>query len=259
MLFNKQWVFWGIVLGVCSLTTTQAENKVHNFDGIKFVKIEAGCFDMGGDASFKETRRAELPLHPVCIAQGFYLGQTEVTQAQWNKLMGNNPSKFTVNSHPVEQVTWEDAQAFVQRLNAQVGKSVYRLPTEAEWEYAARAGSEAAYAFGDNPKNLAKYAWYGNEGYGGRTSPVGLKEPNAWGLYDMHGNVWEWVQDWFGDTYYASSPKHDPKGPESGKFRVYRGGSWISNAMLLRVATRFSGMPNSRSRDIGFRLLRELD
>ncbi|MCX7089716.1 MAG: formylglycine-generating enzyme family protein [Methylococcales bacterium] len=240
-------------------TLQAAENAAKSTNGIAFVKIAPGCFQMGGDAGFKETGKAELPAHRVCIEKAFYLGETEVTQAQWTKVMGSNPSKFNVGSNPVEQVSWEDVQAFLTRLNATEGSALYRLPTEAEWEYAARAGSSAHYSFGDSPSALSSYAWYGNEGYGGRTSPVAQKQPNAWGLYDMQGNVWEWVSDWYGDTYYSNSPEKDPKGPEAGKFRVYRGGSWIASAGKLRLAVRYSGAPNSRSRDLGFRLVRQAE
>ncbi|NOT83504.1 MAG: formylglycine-generating enzyme family protein, partial [Methylococcaceae bacterium] len=163
----------------------QAEAVTQNFNGIKFVKIMPGCFQMGGDASFKETSKAELPTHRVCIEKAFYLGETEVTQAQWTEVMASNPSKFNINSHPVEQVSWDDVQEFLKRLNAREGGAALRLPTEAEWEYAARAGSDDRDAFGDSTSALVKYAWYGNAGYGARTGQVAQKLPNAWGLYDM--------------------------------------------------------------------------
>ncbi|MEQ1637459.1 MAG: formylglycine-generating enzyme family protein [Methylococcales bacterium] len=261
MIFKSQYLN-SIVLFLSTLSITssiQAEAVSTNFSGIKFVKIAPGCFQMGGDTGVKETSAAELPRHQVCIEKAYYLGETEVTQAQWVAVMASNPSKFNVNSHPVEQVSWNDVQEFIKRLNAREGGNSYRLPTEAEWEYAARAGSEALYSFGDNAKSLSKYAWYGNEGYGGRTSQVAQKQPNAWGLYDMQGNVWEWVQDWYDSGYYANSSAKDPHGPGSGKFRVYRGGSWVASASNLRLAARFSGLPISRSRDLGFRLARQAE
>lgn len=252
-IFKPAILLLSTLFGVANI---HAESMVKTFDNIPFVKIVPGCFQMGGDAGSKDTPKAELPVHQVCIEKAFYLGETEVTQAQWTAVMGSNPSKFNVGVHPVEKVSWDDVQAFITRLNEREGKQVYRLPTEAEWEYAARAGSKDRYSFGNNEGSLSNYAWYGNEGYHGRTSPVRYKQPNAWGLYDMHGNVWEWVQDWYSDTYYASSPEKDPQGPESGKYRVYRGGSWVAKAGNLRSAIRFSGPAASRSRDIGFRLVR---
>jgi formylglycine-generating enzyme required for sulfatase activity len=261
MKFSHQYLKSAALLisALVTLPNVQAETAFKTFNGIPFVKIAPGCFQMGGNASFKETLKAELPAHRVCIEKAFYLGETEVTQAQWTAVMGSNPSKFNVGVHPVERVSWDDTQEFIKRLNEHESSAVYRLPTEAEWEYAARAGSDALYSFGDNANNLSKYAWYGNEGYGGRTSPVRYKQPNAWGLYDMQGNVWEWVQDWYSDSYYANSPENDPKGPETGKFKVYRGGSWVAKAANLRTSIRFSGLPNSRSRDIGFRLVRQAE
>lgn len=245
--------------GILLHPTAHAENTSKNFNGIQFIKIMPGCFQMGGDASVKETSKTELPRHQVCIEKPFYLGETEVTQSQWQKIMGSNPSKFNVGTNPVEQVSWEDVQVFIKKLNNAEGQTLYRLPTEAEWEYAARAGSDGLYSFGDKASSLSNYAWYGNEGYGGRTSPVRQKMPNAWGLYDMQGNVWEWVNDWYDGNYYSSSPNKDPQGPATGKFRTYRGGSWIASADKLRLAVRYSGSPISRSRDLGFRLARQAE
>jgi formylglycine-generating enzyme required for sulfatase activity len=228
-----------------------------DFAGITFIKIEPGCFQMGQNKKFKESSEAELPNHRVCIDKPFYLGETEVTQKQWEELMGSNPSKSKGLYKPVERVSWDDVQVFIKKLNEREGGNSYRLPTEAEWEYAARAGSSSVYSFGDNEKDLSDYAWYGNLGYGGSSREVGHKKPNQWGLYDMHGNVWEWVQDWYGAAYYSNSPVNDPKGPESGQYRVYRGGSWVGKAVNLRSSVRFSGLPVSRTNDIGFRLLKE--
>lgn len=257
--YSKHILLIGGLLSIANAQNVQAEIMLKTFHNIPFIKIAAGCFEMGGDRDAKETPSVELPKHKVCITKDFYLGETEVTQTQWAAVMGTNPSKFNVGVHPVERVTWDDTQAFIKRLNERAGGIVYRLPTEAEWEYAARAGSNSQYSFGNSDSALPQYAWYGNEGYGGRTSPVRYKKPNAWGLYDMHGNVWEWVQDWYGDTYYANSPERDPQGPETGKYRVFRGGSWVAKSANLRSSIRFSGPPDSRSRDIGFRLVRIAD
>ena len=143
----------------------------------------------------------EKPMHEVRISKPFYLGKYEVTQGQWQAVMGNNPSRFKGDpNRPVEQVAWEDVQAFMRKLNAIEGGTTYRLPTEAEWEYAARAGTTTAYSFGDDPRLLGEYAWY-SENAKGKTHPVGQKKSNAWGLHDMHGNVWEWVQDWYSKPY----------------------------------------------------------
>lgn len=227
------------------------------FRGIRFVKIEPGCFEMGRDKNFKESLKSELPAHKVCIQKAFYLGETELTQGQWEEVMGSNPSKFKVRNYPVERVTWNEVQEFIQRLNKLEGGENYRLPTEAEWEYAARAGTRSVYSYGDDAEKLTKYAWFGNEGYRGSSKEVAKKQPNPWGLYDIHGNVWEWVQDWYSEGYYTSSPANDPKGPAIGQYKVYRGGSWVSKAFNLRSALRYSGLPVTRSSDIGFRLVRQ--
>lgn len=229
------------------------------FAGIAFVKIEAGCFLMGRDTEVKESSAVELPQHKVCISKPFYLSETEVTQKQWEAVMGDNPSKSKSPSKPVEKVSWDDIQGFIKRLNEQEGGTHFRLPTEAEWEYAARAGSSTLYSFGEKESQLKDYAWFGNEGYHGSSQEVGLKKPNAWGLYDMHGNVWEWVSDWYDPDYYHHSPEQDPKGSETGQYRVYRGGSWVGKAVNLRSALRYSGLPSTRTNDIGFRLVRNIE
>jgi len=175
--------------------------------------------------------------------------------------MENNPSKFTGDANrPVEGVSWDDVQEFIRRLNAREGGARYRLPTEAEWAYAARAGSTTAYSFGDDDRQLDDYAWYGKNA-GNTTHPVGQKLPNAWGLYDMHGNVWEWVQDWY-DRYPAEFVGNsveaavDPTGPVQGTHRVLRGGSWINDGRLARSAQRNARDPRNRYVNVGFRLAR---
>ncbi|GHU48587.1 hypothetical protein AGMMS50289_25360 [Betaproteobacteria bacterium] len=184
------------------------------------------------------------------------LGKYEVTQGEWEAVMGSNPSKFNGRSNPVEQVSWDDVQTFIQRLNAKEGTRKYRLPTEAEWEYAARAGTKSTYSFGDDAGQLGAYAWY-HDNSGNQTHPVGQKKPNPWGLYDMHGNVLEWVNDWYDESYYSRSASNDPAGPSSGRLRVLRGGSWLGSAGFLRSAYRINHFtPDNRYGIIGFRLAR---
>lgn len=229
------------------------------FQGIRFVLIEPGCFQMGNNKPATDRTAGETPSHKVCLQKSFYMGETEVTQKQWEDVMGNNPSKVKAYDKPVDKVSWSDVQEFIQKLNAKDGGNYFRLPTEAEWEYAARAGSEDDYSFGDNPKTLPQYAWFGNLGYKGSSHEVAQKDPNQWGLYDMHGNVWEWVQDWYSPSYYSDSPANDPLGPETGKYRVYRGGSFVGKPSELRSAVRYSALPMTRTQDVGFRLVRQLD
>ena len=224
-----------------------------NSIGMEFVLIPAGSFMMGADKNFEDAHDDETPRHKVRISKPFYLGEYEVTQEQWVAVMGSNPSEFKARERPVETVSWEDAQAFIRKLNSKEGHQRYRLPTEAEWEYAARAGSGGKYAFGDDEGQLSQYAWYyGNSG--DKTQPVGRLQPNAWGLYDMHGNVWEWVQDWYDENYYSKSPSTDPAGPSSGSYRVLRGGSWGSFAGVCRSAAPNRSTPSARDFNYGFRL-----
>ena len=222
-----------------------------NSIGMEFVLISAGTFWMGSADDDKATDSDEKPRHEVTISRPFYLGKYPVMQAQWEEVMGNNPSRFKGADRPVENVSWEEAQAFIAKLNASEGHDRYRLPTEAEWEYACRAGSETKYSFGDDAGELGKYAWYsGNSGR--KTHPVGQKQPNIWGLYDMHGNVEEWVQEWKGE--YSAGAAVDPQGPEAGERRVLRGGSWNYGAEGCRSAHRIRFRPGYRADYYGFRL-----
>jgi len=223
--------------------------ELTNSLGIAFVLIPSGFFMMGSTTGNPN----EQPVHQVRISTAFYLGQYEVTQAQWQAVMGKNPSSFKGDPNlPVESVSWEDVQEFIRRLNARESGGRYRLPTEAEWEYAARAGSTTAYSFGDRQR-FGDYAWFLLNS-GGTTHPVGQKLANAWGLYDMHGNVWEWVQDVNGA--YASAPFTDPLGPPLGSDRVFRGGAFSSDARGCRSASRSRTKPERRNVFLGFRLLR---
>ena len=217
------------------------------FDGMEFAWIPAGDFRMGSTSS--EASDREQPVTRVRISRGFWLGKHEVTQAEWQAVMGTNPSGFSgCGRCPVERVSWNDAQGFIRQLNGRAGGTRYRLPTEAEWEYAARAGTS-----GDRYGNLDPIAWHsGNSG--DRTHPVGQKAPNAFGLHDMLGNVLEWVQDWHGG--YPGGSVTDPRGPGSGSDRVFRGGSWIGDAGHCRASLRGYFTPGPRSYYLGFRLLR---
>lgn len=232
------------------------KNDFTNSLGMKFIKINPGTFSMGSPAS-ESGRDGDETQHQVTLTQAYYLQSTEVTQWQWEAVMGDNPSHFNKNNPnlPVDRVSWEDVQSFITKLNA-LKEGTYRLPTEAEWEYAARAGSKTAYACGDSESCLANMGWYG-ENSNRETQPVGQKQANAWGLYDMHGNVWEWVNDWYLEDYYERSPARDPQGPSAGSNRVARGGGWDAYASYARSAYRDGGSSDNRyTGDIGFRLVR---
>ena len=191
------------------------------------------------------------------MTKAFELGVYEVTQEQYEAVMGENPSRFKGAQNPVEKVSWDDAVEFCRQLSALPAEKasgyVYRLPTEAEWEYACRAGTTTVYSFGDSDSELGDYAWY-DKNSGKTTHPVGGRKPNAWGLYDMHGNVWEWCQDRYGDL--PSGSVTDPLGASSGSDRVYRGGSWSNFSGICRSAFRIRFTPVNRNLTSGFRVLR---
>jgi formylglycine-generating enzyme required for sulfatase activity len=207
----------------------------------------------------------EQPAHEVTISRGFYLGKYELTQGQWVSVMSsrpwvNDPAVQEQPNHPAADISWNDIQLFIQRLNETEEQEVYRLPTEAEWEYACRAGTTTWWSFGNDLGRLKDYAWYGDnardigEIYG---HAVGTKLPNPWGLFDMHGNVGEWVQDWYSPSYYANSPNIDPPGPVSGTGST-RGWSFVADGMAVRSASRGGSItPDSRIFEIGARLLRQ--
>ena len=269
------------------------EKIVTNSIGMKLAFIPAGTFRMGSPAGEAERDDEELQ-HDVTITKPFYMGVTEVTQAQFQKIMkgvlkanryrsgGPNPSQFKESrgggpDHPVEQGRWSEVVKFCEVLSAlpeekSAGRT-YRLPTEAEWEYASRAGTKTVFHFG-NSLSSRQANFNGAFPYGGgekgpylrKTCPVATGKPNAWGLYDMHGNVWEWCSDYYDKDYYRRSPKEDPKGPEKGViptgfgsryFRVARGGCWLDEARACRSAYRFRFMPDVRHRLVGFRVVCE--
>ena len=224
---------------------------------LEMVLISAGEFMMGSPDSDKDAFKWEKPQHRVRITKPFYLGKYSVTQEQWQTLMGSNPSHFKGPKNPVENVNWDDCQQFLGKLNAQVGSGAgkFQLPSEAQWEYACRAGSKTKYCFGDDDSKLGDYAWY-DANSDRKTHPVGEKKPNAWGLYDMHGNVWEWCQDWWKDGYYKESPVDDPTGPTGGSIRVARGGGWDDPAGYCRSALRGNLEPGLRNGNLGLRVSR---
>jgi len=202
-------------------------------------------------ARFQSSYDWEKPAHEVTLTQAFYLGKYEVTQEQYQEVMGNNPSRFKGRDLPVETVSWEDAQAFCKKASEKTGL-VVRLPTDAEWERACRAGTKTTYYTGDTDADLDRAGWYGGNSKGA-THPAGQKVANAWGVYDMHGNVWEWCADWFEE--YKGESAVDPHGPAEGQYRVLRGGSWDFDPGRCRSAYRFGGTPGYRSHYFGFRVV----
>jgi sulfatase modifying factor 1 len=221
--------------------------------GMEFVFVKGGCYPMGD--TFGDGDPDERPVHEVCVAD-FRIGKYKVTQAQWEKVMGGNPSRFGKGGvYPVENVSWRDAQEFIGRLKKKTGRK-YRLPSEAEWEYAARSGGKKEkWAGTSDEAALKEYGWlYTNSGRAAH--PLGAKRPNGLGLYDMTGNVWEWCSDWYQEKYYRFSPRDNPQGPPSGFFRSLRGGSWDTDARNVRASSRYWGIPEAGSPKRGFRLVR---
>lgn len=218
---------------------------------MEFVPVDGGCFEMGCGSWSGDCEHDEKPVHEVCV-DGFLIGKYEVTQGEWQQVMGNNPSKLKKgNDYPVEQVSWNDTQEFIRKISSKSGRS-YRLPTEAEWEYACRSGGKKELYCGGN--NADAVAWHISNS-GGTTHPVGTKSPNALGMHDMSGNVWEWVEDWYDGNYYRNSPRNNPRGPITGSERVIRGGSRNYYPMGVRAAHRHGFRPDARSPGLGFRLV----
>jgi formylglycine-generating enzyme required for sulfatase activity len=250
-----------LIGGGANLCEAQPPKELTNSIGMKLVLIPKGIFMMGSPETEKGRQENETQ-HEVTISKDYYLGVYEVTQAQYEKVMGKNPSHFqgaivgNENADlPVENVSWDDAVEFYKKLSElpdekKAGR-VYRLPTEAEWEYGCRAGSKTAYTFDDEEGLLPEYGWF-RRNSSQRTHTVGLLEPNAWGLYDMHGNVVEWCSDWYGE--YPKGAVSDPTGPRKGGNRVARGGSWYFDAAVCRSSIRYLGSPSDRFSRYGFRV-----
>ncbi len=240
------------------------EKVITNSLGMKLVRIPAGDYLRGSPDSDKDAQDDEKPQHRVRITKDFYLGMHEVTQGEWKAVMGTEPWKG-INyvkegkDYPATYVSWDDAQEFVKKLSQRDGRT-YRLPTEAEWEYAARGGTTTRYSFGDDESKLGEYAWFDKNAYDINEKyahQVGLKKANPFGLFDMHGNVWEWCSDRYEETEYAKHAGRtvqDPQGPQSGSYRVYRGGSWGSGPQVVRSAGRYGLAPGFRGGSLGFRV-----
>lgn len=220
---------------------------------MQMVLVKGGCYKMGD--TFGVGAENEKPVHEVCV-KDFYIGKYPVTQMQWTGTMGTNPSKEPMcgMTCPVENVSWDDVQDFIRKLNQRTGKA-YRLPTEAEWEYAARSGGKnEEWAGTSDEKKLGDYAWfYPNSDF--QSHPVGLKKPNELGLYDMTGNVWEWMSDRYDADYYANSPTEEPKDDKTGLTRSLRGGYWGDLASFVRVTRRIGLEPSVRAAGYGIRLV----
>ena len=240
------------IMAVCTGQIEKATNEHSTaFDVFEFVWVPAGTFMMGSTKNESKWTNTETQ-HNVTISKGFWIGKFEITQKQWESIMGENPSCFVGKQNPVESVSWDDIQSYLLKLNS-LGDGKYRLPTEAEWEYACRAGSTAACGFGSDETQLEDYAWTfwnSNE----TTHRVGSKKSNAWGLHDMHGNVREWCSDWY--LPHSGDNLVDPLGAESGSGRITKGGSFLAEYEQCRSAHRHMNPTSYEHNSIGFRIVR---
>ncbi|MBN2109948.1 MAG: formylglycine-generating enzyme family protein [Methanosarcinaceae archaeon] len=244
------------ILTETAVEETLDDSTFINSIGMEFVKIPAGDFIMGSPEDEAYSDNDERPQHTVSIENDFYMGVYEVTQKEWIKVMDTEPFYFEGDDLPAEKISWNNANKFIEALNRLEDTDKYRLPTEAEWEYAARAGTTSAFSFGDDSAELAYYAWY-DDNSEDKTNPVGLKEPNPWGLYDMHGNVAEWVQDEYHSNYFKA-PTDGSEWTDGVGRRVFRGGSWASDEVDCRSADRDEIGPGSQMDEIGFRIVKEV-
>ncbi len=254
-------VFAGTILFSSCNRDKSPEMEISLSDEVKLemVLIPAGKFFMGSDSTEQDRDNDEGPVREVTITQPFYMGKYEITQEQWLTVMGENPSIFqdkkNWRNYPVDWVSWNDCVEFTQKLSEITGKK-FRLPTEAEWEYACRAGTETRYYWGKDPNDseIVDYAWAFSYSEG-RSHPVGVKKPNAWGLFDMSGSVWEWCLDW--RDAYNPEDTIDPKGSATGTRKIYRGGSWFNERPALRSANRHGHPPETLGTNAGLRVVME--
>ncbi len=245
-------------LGCTESPKSVVDSDYTNSIGMEFMKVPAGEFIMGSPSDEDGRWENEGPVHKVTIEDSYYLGKYEVTQEQWCELMDNNPSNFKIDDFPVQKVSWSDAQEFIEKLNEIEGTDKYRLPSEAEWEYACRAGTTTRYYFGDDSSELDEYGWCDGSWDSVLMHPVGQKKPNPWGLYDMYGNVWEWCQDRWHDDYDGAPSDRSAWENGSSSLRVVRGGGWRYYSGSCRSALRYNDGPGPRRYSIGFRVLMEI-
>lgn len=233
-----------------STNTPDVRTYTVNGESFQMVEVEGGTFLMGATSEQEKPKRDEKPVHVVSLRR-YYIGQTEVTQALWQTVMGNNPSDFTGSRKPVENVSWDDCQKFISKLNSLTGKH-FRLPTEAEWEYASRGGNKSQCYVYSGSNNLDDVAWYADNS-NDVTHDVGTKQGNELGIFDMSGNVLEWCSDWYGD--YSDKAKRNPRGAKKGLYRVVRGGSWLNKVDHCRSSYRNCMSSDERNANLGFRIV----
>ena len=243
--------------GTSDASTSDSESGADTLEftvgdvSFKMIRVEHGEFMMGATDEQENPSDDEKPAHRVTLTDDYYIGETQVTQALWEAVMGNNPSYFKYDNLPVENVSWDDCHEFTEKLNRMTGKR-FRLPTEAEWEFAARGGNKSNHTQYSGSNELNDVAWHGNKN-GATTYPIRTKKPNELGIYDMSGNVWEWCQDWYGEYNESSQP--NPAGPSNGFKRIDRGGSCFSIDWHCRLSFRRNCSPAYRSNEQGVRIV----